>query len=215
MTLVEEIALAVEELREEEAKSLVKRAIADRLDLSVVVRDGVLAGMKKLGERFQNGEYFLAELVVGGDLGKECVDMVTPHLSKALEKRGKVVLGTVKGDVHNIGKDLVAMQLETSGFEVHNLGVDVPTMEIIRKAREVGADIIGLSAFLTSTIPYTAELIRYLVDMGLREQFKVIIGGTGTSNAYAQSIGADGWAKDCFEAVGLCEELVSSAAARG
>lgn len=208
MSLIEEVAKAVEELREEEARRLVDRALADKVDPDALLREGILVGMRRIGERFQSGDYFLAELTIGGDLGKECVGMVTPHLPKTSQKRGKVVIATVKGDVHNIGKDLVAMQLETAGFEVHNMGVNLPTMEIIQKAKEVNADIIGLSAFLSSTIPYTAELVRYLVDLGLRERFKIIIGGTGTSNAYAQSIGADGWARDCFEAVELCEELV-------
>lgn len=208
MSLIEQVTMAIEQLRDEEAEALVQRAIDEHVDPEELLTSGVLLGMKKFGEKFSRGEYFLAELIMGGEIGKRCTDLITPHLTGTMKKSGVVVIGAVKSDVHSIGKDLVGMQLSLSGYEVFDVGIDVPTMKFIEKAREVKADIIGLSAFLTSTIPYTAELVKYLVDMGLRDDFKVIIGGTGTSMEYARSIGADGWAKDCFDAVTFCDELL-------
>lgn len=209
MSIIEQVALAVEQIRETEAEELVHRAISQGVDPTELLNSGVLAGMRGLGKKFSQGEYFLAELIMGSDIGKRCIDLVTPHLlSQAKRRAGVVVIGAVKSDIHSIGKDLVAMQLRISGYEVHDLGIDVSTMKFIEKAKEVRADIIGQSAFLVSTIPYTAELVKYLADMGLRKDFKVIIGGTGTGSDYARTIGADGWAKDCFDAVILCDQLL-------
>lgn len=208
-SFIASISQAVEELRGDDAQSLVKQALAQGLDPSVVLTDGILLGMKKFGDRFGKGEYFLPELLQGAGIAKRCIQMVTPLLPPAQRSQGIVVIGAVKGDVHTIGKDLVAMQLSLAGFEVHNIGIDIPTMKFIEKAQEVGADIIGLSAFLSSTIPYMAEMVKYLKDMGLKKRFSVIIGGTGTSSEYARGIGADGWAKDCFDAVPLCQQLMA------
>lgn len=209
MSIIDQVASAVEQLNEEEAEALVRRALGEKVDPVELLNSGVLAGMRGMGKKFSQGEYFLAELIMGSDIGKRCIDLVTPHLpSHTKRKAGVVVIGAVSSDIHSIGKDLVAMQLRISGYEVHDLGINVPTMKFIEKAKEVSADIIGQSAFLVSTIPYTAELVKYLVDMGLRKDFKVIIGGTGTSHEYARSIGADGWAKDCFDGVSLCDRLM-------
>lgn len=208
-SFIASISGAVEELRGDDAQSLVKEALAQGLSPLAVLNDGILLGMKKFGDRFGKGEYFLPELLLGADIAKRCIQLVTPHLPAGQKSQGKVVIGAVKGDVHTIGKDLVAMQLSLAGFEVHNMGIDVPTMKFIEKAQEVGADIIGLSAFLSSTIPYMAEMVKYLKDMGLRKTFFVIIGGTGTGKEYARGIGADGWAKDCFDAVPLCRQLMA------
>ncbi|MBI2934876.1 MAG: cobalamin B12-binding domain-containing protein [Chloroflexi bacterium] len=209
MSIVEEIEQAVEQIRDTEAEALVQRALAEGIDPIEVLNRGVLAGMREMGKKFSTGEYFLAELIMGSEIGKRCIEIITPHLpGQGMKKAGVVVIGAVKSDIHSIGKDLVAMQLRISGYEVHDLGIDVSTMKFIEKAREVRADIIGQSAFLVSTIPYTAELVKYLTDMRLRQNFKVIIGGSGTSSDYARAIGADGWAKDCFDAANLCDRLL-------
>lgn len=208
MSIFEQLALAIVQLKDEEAETLVQRAIAEQLDPAELLNSGVLSGMKKIAEKFMDGEYFLAEMMIGGDIGEHCIDLITPHLTTNIEKSGVVVIGTVQSDIHSIGKSLVATQLSISGYEVHDLGVDVPNMKFIEKAGEVKPDIIGLSSFLTSTVAYTEDLVKYLVDMGSRDNFKVIIGGAATSMEYARSIGADGFAKDCFDAVTLCNELL-------
>ena len=210
MSIFEQLSLAIAELREEEAETLVQRAIAEQLDPVELLNSGVLSGMKIIAKKFMDAEYFLSELVIGGDIAEHCIDLITPHLNTDIEKLGVVVIGTVQGDVHAIGKSLVATQLMAEGYEVHELGVDVPNMTFIEKAREVKADIIGQSSFLTSTVAYTEDLVKYLVDMGLRDNFKVIIGGAAASMEYARRIGADGFAKDCFDAVTLCNELLHS-----
>src|SRR3990170_683352 len=211
MSLTKEIAEAVEELRAEEAEALVKKALEDKVPPLDILRDGIVVGMRMVGDRFAACEYFLAELMMGADIGKKCIDLITPQLPKIpeAEKSGKVVLGTVKSDIHSIGKDLVATQLSISGFEVYNIGINVPSMKFIEKAQEVNADVIALSGFLTTTVPYMAEIVNYLVDLGLRDRYKVIIGGGITTKEYADSIGADGWALNAFEAVKLCNQLLA------
>lgn len=209
-TLIAEIAAAVDELRDDQAPVLVDKAVSQGADAERVLKEGIMAGMKRTGEKFGRGEYFLAELLMGSEIANNCIARVTPHLRSTPRKTGKVVIGTVAGDIHSIGKDLVAMQLRMGGFEVHDLGIDVPAMKFIEKATATSADIIALSAFLTSTIPYMAEIVKYIEDMGLHGKFRIIIGGTGTGTEYARQIGAHGWAKDCFDAVKLCEQLVTS-----
>jgi methanogenic corrinoid protein MtbC1 len=124
-------------------------------------------------------------------------------------KAARVVIGSTKGDIHDIGKNLIITQLQLSGFEVYDLGVDVPSTTFIDKAQEVGADIIAMSAFMTTTMIYFADVINYLKDMDLRDKYKVIVGGGTTDAAYAESIGADGTAPDAIQAVKLCEILIS------
>ncbi len=210
--LISGIAAAVEDLRDAEALSLVDTALSRGVDAERILMDGIMVGMKIIGEKYGKGEYFLAELLGGSEIATNCIGRVTPHLRAAIKKAGKVVIGAVNGDIHSIGKDLVAMQLRLGGFEVFDLGIDVPVMKFIGRAQETGSDIIALSAFLTSTIPYMAVVVKYLKDMGLRDRFRVIVGGTGTSLEYAQRIGADGWGRDAVEAVGLCRRLVAPAA---
>lgn len=207
--IINDITQAVEELDERRAQSLVIERLGLGTDPSLVLQ-GVVAGLKSIGQKFERKEYFLLELIEGGELGKSLVDMITPHIpAKQGVKPTRIIIGAVKGDIHDIGKNLVATQLRVSGYEVFDLGVDVPSMSFIDKAQELHADIIALSAFLTTTIPCLTEVLDYLRDMGLRSQYKVIIGGGPTTQAYADQIGADGWAPDAAKAVVLCENLHS------
>ena len=209
MPLIEEIYRAFEDLRGDEAGALVKKAIEMGLDPSKVLQDGVVAGVRVIGDKFQKGEYFLPELILGAIWAKTCIGLITPHLSKEQgKKKGKVVIGTVKGDVHDIGKNIVALTLTVAGFEVYDLGIDVPTMAFIDKAEEVGADIIALSALLSVTVPTQGEVIRYLVDLGIRDKYKVMIGGGPTTKPFADSIGADGWGETAGEVVSVAESLM-------
>ena len=208
---VQEIAQAVEELKRDQALSLVEQAINDGVDPVQIVQEGIVAGLEGIGKRFEAEEYFLAELMMGGKISQACIDIVTPHLPESTgTKAGTVVIGAVEGDLHDIGYGLVATQLELNGFEVHKLGVNIPAMTFIDKAKEKNADIIGLSAFLVTTIPNCNEVVDYLRDMGLKDKFKVIIGGTETSQEKADAMGADGWAKNAVGAVELCKKLMAS-----
>jgi 5-methyltetrahydrofolate--homocysteine methyltransferase len=187
----------------------VERALREGEDPVELLQSGVIRGLEMIGEKFESGEYFLPELLLGGKIAERCIAPIDSHLPDRKERTlGVVVIGAVKGDLHDIGYGLVAKQLTLAGFEVHQLGVDVPAMTFIDKAQEINADIIGLSAFLVTTIPYCAEVIDYLRDMGLRPRFKVVIGGAQTSQENADEMGADGWAPNAVAAVRLCRDLM-------
>lgn len=200
---------AVVELEEDDAI----QAVQDGLDMGMnavsILQDGVMKGLEQIGLRFEEEEYFLPELYLGGQVSKACIAVLTPHLPDPVDSRiGVIVMAAVKGDLHDIGMNLVITQWQLAGFEVHAMGTDVPSMSIIEKAQEVKADIIGLSAFINSTIPNFVEVLAYLRDMGLRDQFKVLIGGGSTTQAHAESIGADGWARDCLAAVRVAKKVI-------
>jgi 5-methyltetrahydrofolate--homocysteine methyltransferase len=206
---IQEIRDAVWELNEEKALALVAQGLAEGLDPLAMLRQGIIAGLGVIGDKFGAGEYFLTELVMGGRLAEPCIELIRRHLPLTVEGRhGTVVIGAVKGDLHTLGYGLVAMQLELVGFEVHKLGVDLSPLHIIKKAQEHDADIIGLSAFLPTTIPSCPEVIDYLRDMGLRDRYRVIIGGAVCNAATADSMDADGWALNAVAAVPLCTRLM-------
>ena len=196
-------------LESEKTVSMVKEALEAGLDPVAVLQEGIVAGLQEVGRKFGAGEYFLAELMMAGKLGESCIEIITPHLPEASgPKKGVVVIGAVEGDLHDIGYGLVANQLKLAGFKVHQLGVNVPSMTFIDKAKELNADIIGLSAFLVTTIPNCAEVVNYLKDMGVRDSYKVIIGGAETTKEKAEAMGCDGQADNAVEAVKLCETLM-------
>ncbi len=208
--LLDEIAKAVDKRDETKSITLVNEALKKGLNPADVLQKGVVAGLKTVGHKFETKEYYMLELMEAGDLGKTLIDIITPHLPRIEgDKPARIVIGSTKGDMHDIGKNLVITQLQIAGFEVYDLGVDVPSPTFIEKAKEVGADIIGLSAFLTPTMAYFGEVIKYMKDMGIRDKYKVIVGGGATDEAYAKSIGADGTAPDAFQAVKLCQRLMS------
>ena len=203
-----EIALRVADL-DDAAADEVTKALEAGLDPVELLRAGVIRGLEQIGEKFEAGEYFLPELMMGGELAEKCIALIDPFLPEdAGASEGVVVIGAVHGDIHDIGYGLVAKQLQLAGFEIHKIGVNVPAMTFIDKAQEVNADIIGLSAFLTTTIPNCTEVVEYIRDMGLKDTFKVIIGGAETSQEKADQMGAAGWAPNAVEAVTLCRRLM-------
>lgn len=207
--ILEDIKQAIVDLEDDTALDLIKQAIEEGLEARNIMEDGIMAGLKEIGDLFQSKEYFLAELMLGGKLVEQSMEILDPYLPKAEgPKRGVVVIGAVKGDLHSIGYGMVAKRLELAGYEVHSIGIDIPAMTFIDKAREVNADIIGLSAFLVTTIPNCNQVIDYLRDMGLKDKFKVIIGGTETNQAAADNMGADGWAANAIDALKLCDKLL-------
>jgi 5-methyltetrahydrofolate--homocysteine methyltransferase len=196
----------------ESARDAVEEALARGEDPLVLLQQGVVRGLERIGEKFDAGDYFLPELMMGGQIAEQCIALIDPHLPKDRSApRGVVVIGAVQGDMHDLGYILVAKQLELVGFEVHSLGVDVAPMAFIDKAHEVDADIIGLSTFLTTTIPSCLEIIDYLQDMGLRKNFKVILGGGTTTQQTADELRADGWAANAVGAIALCKQLTPEA----
>jgi methylmalonyl-CoA mutase cobalamin-binding domain/chain len=203
-----EIARLIGDL-DNQAISAVEKALSEREDPVGLLRQGVIRGLEIVGEKFESQDYFLPELIAGGKITETCIALINPHLPRDQSAAlGVVVIGAVQGDIHDLGYSLVAKQLELAGFEVHQLGVDIPPMTFVDKAQEFNADIIGLSAFLITTIPKCNIVIDYLRDMGLRDRFQVIIGGAQTSQEAADEMGADGWAPNAVEAVRLCRNLM-------
>jgi corrinoid protein of di/trimethylamine methyltransferase len=192
------------------ARALAEAAVSAEEDLLAAVEHGFVAGIRRVGELWEEGEYFLPELVQGAEAMKAAMAVVTPALrARHLrhEPRGRVVIGTVQGDVHDIGKTLVATLLAANGFEVHDLGADVPVEAFVAKVRETGALIVGASALLTTTMPMQRELVAALAAAGLAGSVKVLVGGSPTTAAWARAIGA-AYAENAMRAVAVAESLL-------
>jgi len=175
-----------------------------------VVMDGMAKGMEIVGEKYERNEYFLAELIMAGETMKEGMKVLEPYLKAGeLKKIGKVVIGTVRGDLHDIGKNIVATLLSAAGFEVVDLGVDVPPEKFVEAVKENNPDIVGMSALLTTTMVEMEEIIKALKEAGLRDKVKVIIGGAPITEEFAKKIGADAAAKDAVEGVNICKSWVA------
>lgn len=196
---------------EELAETLTRQALDRGLNPLDIINQGLTPGIDVVGEKFGCGEYFLPHLVMAGNAMKAAMGLLDPALKASgatRETLGTVVLGTVAGDIHEIGKSLVATMLTASGFVVHDLGVDVPTERFVEKVRESEANLLGLSALLTTTMSVQRKIIDALKEAGLREQVKVMLGGAPVSRQWAEEIGADGYAEDAAGAVNLARRLV-------
>jgi corrinoid protein of di/trimethylamine methyltransferase len=198
---------------EEAAAAVARQALAAGVDPLEAINAGYVAGMSYVGEQFSAGEMFLPDMMLAAEAMKAAVSVLEPEMTRRGTHRtmlGKVVLGTVKGDIHEIGKNLVATMLSASGFEVYDLGVDVPFEKFVEKAREVDADIVGVSALLTTTMTGQRTVIELLAKAGLRQKVKVIVGGAPVTRSWAQEIGADGMSEDAMGAVTLAKKLMTS-----
>jgi len=208
--LLDTLRDAILAIDEDRAKGIAENIISQKIDPTIAIRYSIADAAIKVGEKFDSGEYFLPHLVMAGDL----MDAVGAILEKnipaeEIERKKTIVIGTVQGDMHSVGKNLVANMLKAGGFEVHDMGVDVPSMNFIEKAKEVKADMIALSSLLTTTMPYQKEVIEDLSAMGIRDQFKVMIGGGPVTEVYARDIGADGYGRDAIEALDEAKKLLS------
>ncbi|MCS6906622.1 MAG: corrinoid protein [Anaerolineales bacterium] len=213
----------------EDALSKICRAVVEGDDVSVVeyvrealqagesplriLNEGLMPGADIVGKRFEEGEYFLPDLMLAGRALKAAMEILKPLLAAAAAtdptlKKARIVIATVQTDIHDIGKNIVASMLAAAGYEVIDMGVDVPLNAIIEKAEETKADIIALSALLTTSMPYMKDLIELLKARGLRQKYRVMVGGASVTPEWAESIGADGTGRDAVEAVRLARRLL-------
>ena len=208
-----ELKQAIKDFNESRAKELTQKALAEGISPLVVIEEGLAAPLREIGEMFGRGEVFLTDLVAGASAMEAAMEIVGPSIEKSGEKRvtkGKLVIGTVEGDIHDIGKSIVSSMIKANGYEVYDIGKDIPCSQFVEKTREVNAGIVGASALLTSTLPKQEELVKLLVSAGIREKVKVIVGGAPATSAWAQEIGADGYAPDASQAVELVKRLLGA-----
>jgi corrinoid protein of di/trimethylamine methyltransferase len=195
----------------ERARKLAAEVLAAGIGPLVAVDEALNPGMQIVGDKFESGEYFIPDLMMSAEAMKAAMTVFEPELITSQTHRevlGTVVIGTVQGDIHEIGKSLVATMLSATGFEVHDLGVDVPAEKFVRQVQETGANVVGLSALLTTTMRNQETVIQALRVAGLRDRVKVIIGGAPASPEWAETIGADAYAENANEAVGVAKNLL-------
>ncbi|MBC8179265.1 MAG: corrinoid protein [Deltaproteobacteria bacterium] len=192
-----------------EIQGLVTRAIEEGIEPKLIIEDGLISAMDVIGKQFSDSDIFVPEMLVSALTMKLGLDSVKPLLkSEDSEPKGTIILGTVKGDIHDIGKNIVKMMLEGSGFEVVDLGVDLTVEKLVEQIDTIRPDILGLSALLTTTMPEMKNTIQELQEKGLREKIKIMVGGAPVSNSFAEEIGADGYGADAAEAVVLARKLI-------
>ncbi len=195
----------------EDARRLAQEALERGIDPLEAINEGFVVGVNYVGDQYAAGEMFLPDLVLAGEAMKAAVEVLEPELARRGTERkmlGTVVIGTIEGDIHDIGKTLVATMLSTAGFKVYDLGVDVPVSTFIDKAREVEADIVGVSALLTTTMVKQRDVVEALEEAGLRPKVKVMVGGAPVTQGWADEIGADGYSEDAIGAVAVAKRLV-------
>jgi corrinoid protein of di/trimethylamine methyltransferase len=196
----------------EDAVELAKDALAQGLDPLECINKGLTVGMDRVGELFASGEYFLPDLIIGGDAMKAALAVLEPALSDSQQRDtlGRVVLGTVEGDLHEIGKTLVGTMLTANGFEVTDIGIDQPASEFVAAVEETKAVLVGTSALLTTTMLQQKKIVDELKAAGYGDSVKVMVGGAPVTQSWADEIGADGYAEDAISAVGVAKKLVGA-----
>ncbi len=195
--------------KHKEIESLVERAIQDGVDLDGIVNQALIPAMDVVGKRFEEGAIFVPEMLVSAVTMKKALALIKPLLSESRTgSKGTILMGTVKGDLHDIGKNLVIMMLEGAGFQVIDLGVDTSVEKVVEQVREASPQVLGLSALLTTTMPEMKRVIEVIEAEGLRQSVKVMVGGAPIDARFAERIGADGYGKDAAEAVQLARRLV-------
>ena len=202
---------AIVEGNKEEAERLAKESLEQKMDLNEVVEKGYIQGIQKVGDLWERGEYFLPELITSAEAMKAAMAVLQPEMEKAqiaTKSQGKVVIGTVEGDIHDIGKSLVASMLSANGFDVIDLGADVKLEEFIEKAESENADFICLSALLTTTMLGQKKVVELLKEKNLSDRFIVLVGGAPVNQKWADDIGADGYAENAMTAVKVAKKLM-------
>ncbi len=203
------LAQALDRGDREKTVELTKEALDGGANPQDIIAQGLQAGMAAVGEKFSSGEYFLPDMLMAARSMKAALEVLQPALEQTgIPTIGRVVIGTVEGDMHDIGKNVVATFLSGNGFEVFDLGLNVPVQKFIDEVKEKKPDILGMSALLTTTMPVMGKVIKSLEEEGLRSSLKVIVGGAPVTQDYANYIGADGYAHDGGRAVPVCKQLL-------
>jgi methanogenic corrinoid protein MtbC1 len=205
--MAKDLVRALSDLKEQEVVKIVEERLKAKEDALKILEDA-RKGMEIVGKRFASSEYFIPDLVYSGEILKAVTELVKPKLTKGTEakKLGKIVFGTVAGDIHDIGKDIVVFMLDVNGFEVHDLGVDVPMQKFVEKIKETGAPIVGLSGFLTLAFDSMKQTVDAIKAAGLRDKVKVMIGGGQVTEEVTKYTGADAYGKDAVAGVALAKK---------
>ena len=211
--LLEQIKTNLVDGDTEAVSDLTRQSLAAGLEPMEIIEPGLVPGMTIVGDKFSSGEYFLPNLIISSHGMQAAMQILEPELrlrQQEMTTAGKLVIGTVSGDIHEIGKSLVGTMFSVSGFQVFDLGVDVPVDQFVSKVKETGANLVGLSALLTTTMTVQKEVIDGLRAAGLREQVKVLVGGAPVTRSWAEEIGADGYAEDAISAVQTALKLLEN-----
>lgn len=207
--LVENVYTAILEGQQKAAALSVRTALDAGADPTVILNEGMVAAMAEVGRLFEEGEYFVPEMLVSARAMQAGLEPLKPHLAQSnFQSSGKVIIGTVKGDLHDIGKNLVSMMLEGAAFELVDLGTDVAPEKFVEAVKTSGAQIVAMSALLTTTMPNMKATIEALKEAGVRGQVKIMVGGAPVTQKYADEIGADGYSQDASRAVSVAKSLV-------
>ncbi|MBS3765194.1 corrinoid protein [Candidatus Bipolaricaulota bacterium] len=209
--ILEDLGQAVFDMDEDTTVELTEEAIDEGLDPEVILNDSLVPAMDEVGEEYEKGERYVPEMLLSAEAMKGAMELIRPLLAESgVEPAGIVVIGTVEGDLHDIGQNLVSMMLEGAGFEVINLGAETPAEEFVEAIKEHDANVLGMSALLTTTMTHMPDVIEALEEEGVREQVDVAIGGAPVSQDYADEIGADGYAADAAAAVNLVKDMTDT-----
>jgi len=209
MDLLQKISEELQRGNYDEMPQFIQQALDAGVPAPRILKEGLVLGMSIVGEQFQNDEIFLPDVLISAKAMQAGMTILRPRLAEAgVKLSGKIVMGTVKGDIHDIGKNLVAMLLEGAGYQVIDLGIDVSPEKFVEAIKSNKADLVGLSALLTITMPLMKEVIESLVESGVRKSVKVVVGGAPVTEQFAQEIGADGYAPDAHTAVQKVRELI-------
>lgn len=207
--ILEGLKKAVIEMDEDLARELAREALAQGMDAYDTINRGLIPGMAIVGQKYDDEEYFVPEILLCADAMQAALDILRPHLKpETMPRQGKVVIGVIEGDIHDIGKNIVRMMLEVGGLEVHDLGRDVPVTQFVDEAERLQADIIAISTLMSTTMGNMRRVVEELEKRGTRERCKIIIGGGPISQAFAEQIGADCYGRDAAEAVRLAQAFL-------
>ena len=210
MAILEDIQNCVLDGELDEIKDLVQKAVVEGIDPTAIINDGLIGGMNIVAPLFKSGEMFVPEVMESADTMNEGMQVVKPLITDAdMPTKGKVIIGTVNGDLHDIGKNLVVLMMESRGYTVIDMGVDVKEEQFVEAIKEHKPDIVGMSSLLTTTMMKIDDTIKMINESCLRDQVKIIIGGAPISQEFADDIGADGYSEDASTAVELCDRMMA------